>query len=346
VTKPKSANCLPRPHEFIPAVRKLASLCASLGVKTLALPRIGAGLDRQPWHWVRKIIEEEFTGVATEVLIFNKPTEFPVNECRRLTYSEAAATPHTARPEPQPPAQPSTRNPRWQKKKKKKNKGTKEQQSSKISPVERLAKDLTKKDGPAQPGAEQPDREGMMPDLTNPDTVPGRDDALKVVTATVAAPKGGARCSTGACESTGAPSPSAPSTTPLLSGEKNLNFSPPEANQSASGAQNSAPDEIGSFSVDQTTSAEHGETLMTPHKPTQQEEFRTPTASNETFPKQLLVDLEVSSPVSLAIHRIEHNIVSTHIRQQTYTHNKPQFSSNLAQLMSKNTTQNIKHKVN
>jgi hypothetical protein len=88
VTKPKSANCLPRPLEFIPAVRKLASLCASLGVKTLALPRIGAGLDRQPWHWVRKIIEEEFTGVATEVLIFNKPTEFPVNECRRLTYSQ------------------------------------------------------------------------------------------------------------------------------------------------------------------------------------------------------------------------------------------------------------------
>jgi hypothetical protein len=185
-----------------------------------------------------------------------------------------------------------------------------------------------------------------MPDLTNPDTVPGRDDALKVVTATVAAPKGGAWCSTGACELTGAPSPSAPSTTPLLSGEKNLNYSPPEANQSASGGQNSAPDEIGSFSVDQTTSAERGETQMTPQKPNQQEEFRTPTASNETFPKQLLVDLEVSSPVAVAIQRIEHNTVSAHIRHQTYTHNKPQFSSSLAQRMSKNTTQNINHKVN
>jgi O-acetyl-ADP-ribose deacetylase (regulator of RNase III) len=341
VTKPKSANCLPRPHEFVPAVRELATLCASLGVKTLALPRIGAGLDRQPWQWVRKIIEEEFAGVATEVLIFNKPTEFPVNECRRLTYSEAAATQHDARPAAQPLAQPPARHSNWKKKKKQK-----EQKSPKISSVERLASDLTKKDGPAQPGAEQPNREGTLPDLTNPDTVPGRDDALKVVTATVAAPEGGARCSTGACELTGAPSPSAPSTTPLLSGEKNLNISPPEANQSASGAQNSAPDEIGSFSVDQTTSTERGETQMTPQKPNQQEEFRTPTASNETFPKELLVDLDVSSPVSVAIQRIEHKTVSAHIRQQTYTHNKPQFSSNLAQLMSKNTTHNINHKVN
>jgi O-acetyl-ADP-ribose deacetylase (regulator of RNase III) len=344
VTKPKSANCLPRPHEFIPAVRKLASLCASLGVKTLALPRIGAGLDRQPWHWVRNIIEEEFTGVATEVLIFNKPTEFPVNECRRLTYSEAAATPHGARPTAQPPAQPPARNLHWKNKKKKK--GTKEQQTLKVSPVERLARDLTKKDGPAQPGASQPDREGTMPDLTNPDVVPGRDDAFKVVTATVAAPMGGARCSTGACELTGAPSPSAPSTTPLLSGEKNLNFSPPVANHSALGAQNSAPDGIGTFSVDQTVSAEQREMQMTPQKTTQQEDFRTPTASDETLPKQLIVDLEVSSPVSLAIQRIEHNTVNANIRQQTYTKHKPQFSDNLAQIMSKNTTQNINHKVN
>jgi hypothetical protein len=237
------------------------------------------------------------------------------------------------------------KNPHW-KKNKKKNKGAKAQQSPKISPMERLASDLTKKDGPAQPVAEQSNREGTMVDLTNPDTVPGRDDAFKVVTATVAAPKGGARCSTGACELTGAPSPSAPSTTPLLSGEKNLNFSPPETNHSASGAQNSAPDEIGNFSVDQTTSAEQREMQMTPTKTTQQDDFRTPTASDETLPKQLLVDLDVSSPVSFAIQRIEHNTVSSHIRQQTYTHNKPPFSSNLAQLMSKNTTQYINHKVN
>jgi hypothetical protein len=185
-----------------------------------------------------------------------------------------------------------------------------------------------------------------MSDLTNPDTVPGRDDAFKVVKATVTAEEGGARCSTGACDLTGAPSPSAPSTIPLLPGEKNLNFSPPEANHSASGAQNSAPDGIGNFSVDQTISAEQREMQMTPHKTTQQDDFRTPTASDETLPKQLLVDLEVSSPVSFAIQRIEHNTVSANIRQQTYTKHKPQFSDSLAQIMSKNTTQNINHKVN
>lgn len=38
VTKPRSANCLPRPEEFRPAVHELAQLCKSLGVATLAMP--------------------------------------------------------------------------------------------------------------------------------------------------------------------------------------------------------------------------------------------------------------------------------------------------------------------
>jgi O-acetyl-ADP-ribose deacetylase (regulator of RNase III) len=341
VTKPKSANCLPRPHEFVPAVRNLASLCASLGVKTLALPRIGAGLDRQPWPWVRKIIEEEFAGVATEVLIFNKPTEFPVNECRRLTYSGAAAASFNPLPAVQPPAQPPAKIPP---RKNKKKKGGKGQLSPKISSVQRLASDLTKKDDAAQPpGGEQPHRDGTMPELVNPDTVPGRDDAFKVVTATVAAPKGGAVCSTGACELTGAPSSSAPSSTLLLSGEKNLNSPPPETNQTPSGAHISALDGTGSFSIDQT---ERDSQMMTPQKqPTHQDEFLTPTAC-QTFPKQLLLDLEESSPALVAIQRTEQNTVSTHIRQQTYTKQKPQFSDNLAQIMLKNTTLNTNHKVN
>jgi O-acetyl-ADP-ribose deacetylase (regulator of RNase III) len=70
VTKPRSANCLPREEEFIPAVRQLANLCATLGVRTLAIPQIGAGLDRQPWAWAKNIIEQEFAGVDTHANFF------------------------------------------------------------------------------------------------------------------------------------------------------------------------------------------------------------------------------------------------------------------------------------
>jgi hypothetical protein len=47
VTKPKSANCLPRPPEFRCAVRAMARECVRLKIDTVAMPKIGAGLDRQ-----------------------------------------------------------------------------------------------------------------------------------------------------------------------------------------------------------------------------------------------------------------------------------------------------------
>jgi hypothetical protein len=259
-----------------------------------------------------------------------------VNECRRLTYSGATAASLNPLPAVQPPAQPPAKIPP---RKNKKKKGGKGHLSPKISPVQRLASDLTKKDDAAQPpGAEQPDRDGTMPDPVNPDTVPGRDDAFKVVTATVTAPKGGAVCSTGACEMTGAPSSSAPSTTPPLSGEKNLNSSPPEANYTAVGAQNSAPDGTGSFRPDQTQTVEEETRMTTPLKSNQIDVFRTPTACDTNFdtqllPSQLLEEFDPSSPVSVAIERIEHNIVSAHIRHQTYGKDKPKVPENLAELM-------------
>jgi len=94
VTKPRSAHCLPREEEFRPAVQELANLCASLGVQTLAMPQIGAGLDRQPWRWAKNIIEEAFAGIDTDVLIFLHPSEYPRNECRsghrnRRTHAQA-----------------------------------------------------------------------------------------------------------------------------------------------------------------------------------------------------------------------------------------------------------------
>ena len=149
VTKPRSANCLPREEEFRPAVKELASLCASLGVQTLAMPQIGAGLDRQPWRWAKNIIEEAFAGSDTDVLIFLHPSEYPKNECRRpprnrRTFSQVVAnqsgnarvaassqqqTVHASKsdfPDLKDPKQPKTKN------------------TPKTSPTERFVSDLTK----------------------------------------------------------------------------------------------------------------------------------------------------------------------------------------------------------
>jgi O-acetyl-ADP-ribose deacetylase (regulator of RNase III) len=82
VTKPTSRYCLPRWWELIYAVRDLARLCKELGVKTVAMPQIGAGLDRQRWWKVRRVIDIEFAGSDTEVLVFHHPSEHPANECR------------------------------------------------------------------------------------------------------------------------------------------------------------------------------------------------------------------------------------------------------------------------
>jgi len=83
VTKPTSRYCLPRWWELIYAVRELARLCRELKIKTVAMPQIGAGLDRQQWWKVRRVIEIEFAGEDTEVLVFFHPSEHPVNECSK-----------------------------------------------------------------------------------------------------------------------------------------------------------------------------------------------------------------------------------------------------------------------
>jgi Macro domain len=83
VTKPTSRYCLPRWWELIYAVRELARLCKELKIKTVAMPQIGAGLDRQQWWKVRRVIEIEFAGADTEVLVFFHPSEHPVNECSK-----------------------------------------------------------------------------------------------------------------------------------------------------------------------------------------------------------------------------------------------------------------------
>jgi O-acetyl-ADP-ribose deacetylase (regulator of RNase III) len=91
VTKPTSHNCLPRWWELIYAVRELRRLCEHLAVKVVAMPQIGTGLDRQHWWKVRRVIDIEFAGSDTEVLVFHHPSELPRTVCGGQSIVEAAA---------------------------------------------------------------------------------------------------------------------------------------------------------------------------------------------------------------------------------------------------------------
>jgi hypothetical protein len=125
--------------------------------------------------------------------------------------------------------------------------------------------------------------------------LPGRVDALKVDKATVMAPTGGAGCSTGACELTGAlPSP-ALGPASQLSGEPKLNSPPPEANYNAKGESNPAPDEIsldGCSQDDQSVGAM--ETTPT-RSVVQTDIFETPTASDSQIDQTLATQLSETS---------------------------------------------------
>jgi len=205
-------------EEFRPAVRELAQLCVSLGVDTLAMPQIGAGLDRQPWPLVRREIEKAFEGVDTDVLIFNHPSEYPRNECRPYLSASSATSPREGE-QTQPPPRDNQNFPRL---------GAPRQQ--RMTEAARLANDLKK----------QTQRKPTP-------TLPGRDGASKAVKATVGPATGGPQggLSERACVQTGdQSSPEAGATpSPPPPGEI-FSLSPPStATQTANETQNSAPDE-------------------------------------------------------------------------------------------------------
>jgi O-acetyl-ADP-ribose deacetylase (regulator of RNase III) len=75
VTKALTKGDRPTLSNFKRSVEELAHLCTTLGVKTLCMPQIGAGLDRLPWGTCKRIIVEAFQGVTTNVLIFRHPDE-------------------------------------------------------------------------------------------------------------------------------------------------------------------------------------------------------------------------------------------------------------------------------
>jgi O-acetyl-ADP-ribose deacetylase (regulator of RNase III) len=235
VTKPTSRYCLPRWWEIIYSVRELARLCDELKIKTLAMPQIGAGLDRQQWWKVRRVLEIEFAGSNTEVLVFHHPSEHPRNECagqRQQTALNSTATTTTtaAATAAASTAAAST--------------AATNAAASVTVPVVAPPPLTSYKDWPPPPKQtpKTPTTDRFLSDLeaakrnslrrTSPQLVPGRGSALKAANATVAASKGGPAGGRGsrACLQTGAPSSPAPTSTPPLSpGESNPIYSPTPA---------------------------------------------------------------------------------------------------------------------
>lgn len=56
VTKPLSAKSRPTKANFEKSIIVLGDLCNKFKVTELAVPRLGAGLDRLPWEWVEEIL--------------------------------------------------------------------------------------------------------------------------------------------------------------------------------------------------------------------------------------------------------------------------------------------------
>jgi O-acetyl-ADP-ribose deacetylase (regulator of RNase III) len=364
VTKPRSANCLPREEEFIPAVRHLANLCATLGVRTLAIPQIGAGLDRQPWPWAKRIIEQEFAGVDTQVLVFAHPSEYPKNECRHPQYSQVAAGTHkpgsfhqrkappaslnqgapplpprrappsatpSAPPSAPPAARPSEPPPAPPQ--------ALQRQSPKIPAMDRLIADISKKDGAKLDRDWQPDHDGVLLPPT-PMVAPGRDGALKAVKATVTAQEGGAVCSKEACELTGALPSSALSPASKPSGEPLFPLPPPAATDNAKGGPDSAPESnTSSRMTDQT---KH-ETTPLRTEIIEVETFETPTALSGPITQIQLSPDESTYNFKTTEYASQ---VSKHIRELTYGNKPTTVPTNLIDIMTKNSTQNNTHTVN
>jgi O-acetyl-ADP-ribose deacetylase (regulator of RNase III) len=77
ITKKVSRGTRPVLSDFAAAVHNLADACTMLGVKQLALPRIGTMKDRLQWGDVRRIICEAFAGRETEVYVFRRDKKAP-----------------------------------------------------------------------------------------------------------------------------------------------------------------------------------------------------------------------------------------------------------------------------
>lgn len=59
----------PTQENFEAALEELAELCKQLNVRKLGMPRIGCGLDRLKWNWVKQKIEDIFADQDIEIQV-------------------------------------------------------------------------------------------------------------------------------------------------------------------------------------------------------------------------------------------------------------------------------------
>lgn len=68
VTKARHYN-KPTYESLRSALEDMRDQCAELGIKYLAMPKIGCGLDRLDWNKVSEMIREVFDGFDIEILV-------------------------------------------------------------------------------------------------------------------------------------------------------------------------------------------------------------------------------------------------------------------------------------
>lgn len=70
VTKQFSAYCKPTKEDFSKALEVFANYCKQNGVQTVVMPRIGCGLDRLSWKFVRQEIIKYFSDTPTNIIVY------------------------------------------------------------------------------------------------------------------------------------------------------------------------------------------------------------------------------------------------------------------------------------
>ncbi|MEY8743996.1 macro domain-containing protein [Bacillales bacterium AN1005] len=68
VTKAKFSN-KPTYQSFTRAVESMHNVCVAQGIRKLAMPQIGCGLDRLKWEKVRTIIQDTFAETDIEIIV-------------------------------------------------------------------------------------------------------------------------------------------------------------------------------------------------------------------------------------------------------------------------------------
>jgi O-acetyl-ADP-ribose deacetylase (regulator of RNase III) len=102
ITKKKSRGTRPVLSDFAAAVHNLADVCTTLGVKQLALPRIGTMKDRLQWCDVRRIIGQAFETRETVVYVYRPDRKKPPSPPTLLDFIDPLLpkTPSSSQSEP------------------------------------------------------------------------------------------------------------------------------------------------------------------------------------------------------------------------------------------------------